>query len=98
LDVEEAKENIKELFVQLLNKLDIEYTSELVDCLVTLAVKYELKDFIKNDDKDTAVLQAAGTHEIIKHLFAALDSAKDMVAQACRIGRSVLQLCDPSLA
>lgn len=89
---EDLVEEVEGLFVRLLEKLEINYSPELVNCLATLAIKDDLPKLIDAEDEEVFADQGIGTHEVIKRLLASLNSIKDLVTQACLIGKSAIRL------
>jgi hypothetical protein len=94
--VAEAQAEIEELFTELFDSMDMDYTPELVGSLAGLTVRRNLSDEIeKLKDGEDAVDESphdTGTHEIIKQLLIGLSTIKKTVTHACAIGRSALYL------
>jgi hypothetical protein len=91
----EAREELEELFTELLDRTGIEHTSELIESLAQLTLRWhltiELEKLKKEEETDTAPA-GSGTHEIIKKLLAGLRIIKKVMAHAGAIGKSALQL------
>jgi hypothetical protein len=91
-----VQEELEELFTELLNRMGIDYSPELIESLARLTISRQLADSIGNlkDEEELDKLpRDTGTHEIIKKLLAALGAIRKAVAQASTIGKSALQLC-----
>ncbi|MEK7561556.1 MAG: hypothetical protein AAB541_01705, partial [Patescibacteria group bacterium] len=95
ITVAEAREELEELFTELLDEMGIDYTPELIESLASLTLKWHLADEIeklKNEEETNKAPQGSGTHKIIKKLLAGLSTIKKAIAHACAIGKSALQL------
>jgi hypothetical protein len=91
----EAQEELEELFTELLDKMGIDYTPELVESLAHLTLNWHLADEIeklKDEEETDKTPQERGTHEIIKKLLKGLSMIKKAITHACAIGKSALQL------
>lgn len=88
------EEALEELFIKLFERLELDYTPELIDSFVKLAVRCDITEIMqitdKNDDQET--VKEKGTHEAITKLMATLSRIKRAVLYACQIGRSTLTL------
>lgn len=97
----EVKEEIEELFTQLLDRAGIAFTPELVESLARLTIEWRLADEVEKlkDEEDTKEApKDRGTHEIIKTLMTALCTIKSSIARAGAIGKSALRLYSFSYA
>lgn len=94
-ETEDMEQELKELFIQLFDQVEIEYSKELIESCVKLAQLGDMSELISSIDTDQAAdfPQDKGTHEIIKQLLAVLNNFKKSVIHACEIGKSALQLC-----
>lgn len=91
----EAQEELEELFINLLDRMGIDYTPELVESLACLTIRWSLADEIEKmikDEEPDALPQASGTHEIIKKLLTALSKIKKAITHSVAIGKSALKL------
>ncbi|HEU5005175.1 MAG TPA: hypothetical protein VFT49_03775 [Candidatus Saccharimonadales bacterium] len=91
---EQAEAELIELYEELFEYMQIEYTPELVEALVKLTLKWNLIDEIKKTKKEEGdELRAQdGTHEIIKKIIVMLSKIKKAIMHAGRIGRSAMRL------
>lgn len=92
--VEEAQAELRELFIELLDFIDLDYTPELVESLASLTIRWHQTAEIEIPDNEKTVDdidQGSGTHEAIKKLIIGLSDSKSM-AQAHFVGRSALRL------
>lgn len=90
----EAQEELKKLFMDLLDKMGIEYTPELVESFARLSLEGRFVEEIKKIEKEEVddKPQDSGTNEIIKKLVVVLKTIKKAMSQAASIGRSVLRV------
>jgi len=91
----EAQEELEVLFTELLDKMAIDYTPELIESLSYLTLKWHLADEmqkLKNEEETDKAPQDSGTHEIIKKLLVGLSIIKKAFAHASAIGKSAIQL------
>lgn len=92
---ERAQEELEELFTELFDIIQIDYTPELVESLAQLSLQWRLIDKIEElktkEEKDDEP-QGYGTHEIIRKLLAGLSTIKRAISQAGAIGKSALRL------
>ena len=91
----EAQLELEELFTELLDMTDIDYTPELIESLAQLTLKWHLTDDIEKLSKKDEVdgLPAISvTHEIINKILIALSTIKKAITHASAIGKSALQL------
>lgn len=96
---EETKEELKELFIELFDYTEIDYTPELVDSFIKLAIKddaMELATEIEQEEDNAA--KDRGTHEAIKQLLIAVSNIKKAIMHACSIGKTALRLYSRQLA
>lgn len=92
-EIEETKEELEELFIKLFDLLNADYTPELIDSFVVLALKGDISKLMSdNEDEEKLAAQGMGTHEIINQLIAGLRSLKKLAVRAYLVGRSALQL------
>lgn len=97
----EAQEELDELFTELLDKMGIDYTPELIESLASLTLKWHLADEIeklKSAEETDKAPPGSGTHKIIKKLLAGLSAIKKAIAHAYAIGKSALQLYTSNFA
>lgn len=95
IDENQAKAELEELFTELLEIMEIDYTPELVESLARLTIHLHLTGKIKelesrNEIDETP--QGYGTHEIIKQLLTSLSTFDRPFEYAWALGRSVLGL------
>jgi hypothetical protein len=91
----QAQDELEALFTELLDITGVDYTPELVECLVRLTLERHLVDEIKKlkrQEQTDKAPQGIGTHEIIKKLLLSLSTLKKTLAQAGAIGKSALRL------
>jgi hypothetical protein len=96
-----VQQEIEEIFTELLERMGIEYTPELIEHLVHLTLKSQLAKKIKKPGNEEEIDEApndTGTHEAIKQLLLGLSDFKKAIAYAGVIGKSALHLCDFNLA
>ncbi|HET6863767.1 MAG TPA: hypothetical protein VFH37_01010 [Candidatus Saccharimonadales bacterium] len=92
-EIEETKEELKVLFIKLFDRLTVDYTPELIDSFVVLALKGDISKLMTdNEDEEKLAAQGMGTHEIINQLITGLRSLKKLAVRAYLVGRSALQL------
>lgn len=93
-ETENIEQELKELFIQLFDRVEIECSAELIEACVKLALHGDITELITNTEPDQTTDQPGdrGTHEMIKRLLAALNNFKKSVIHACEIGKSALQL------
>lgn len=96
--VTEAKvqEELEELFTELFDLVDIDYTPELINDLVRHTLTWHLVEEIeklKDSEEIEEVPQDSGAHVIIKKLIAALKTIQSTMTHACAIGKAALVLC-----
>jgi hypothetical protein len=99
-EIEEINEELKELFIELFGYAEIEYTEELVESFIKLAIKFDISEPIveaEQEDEITAT-QGQGTHEVIKRLVAAVTSLKKKIKHAYAVGKSALNLYSQQIA
>jgi hypothetical protein len=91
---DDAQAELEELFTELLNKIGIDYTPQLIESLARLSINWQLTEQIEKLEQEEPYRppQGAGTHEIISKLLAALGAVKKAIARASTIGRSALRL------
>lgn len=98
---EKAEEKLTELFIQLFDRVEIEYSPELIESCVKLALQGDMSELIakieQQDEEEIDTPHDQGTHEVIKQLLMAVASIKKSVLQAYRIGQSVLRLYSQQL-
>jgi uncharacterized protein (UPF0305 family) len=90
----EPKEDLKELFTTLLRKVGIDYSPELIESLVSLALSSNLLDEIvslRHQEVDETA-QHSPTHEIINKFLIGINTVKKAMTYANPIGRSAIQL------
>lgn len=93
LTIEELDEELKELFIQLFEKLEVEYTPELVEVFVNLALKGGFSEAAEPKKNETIVASNdTGTHEVLQKMFRGLAQIKINIKQALLIGRSAVNL------
>jgi len=99
LEAEGPEEELKELFILLFDHIEMEYTPELIESCVKLALKGDMSELIVTMEKDeeTNIPQDSGTHEVIKQLLATISSIKKSAQHAYQIGKSALQLYSQEL-
>lgn len=94
LETENMEQALKELFIQLFNQVEIEYSHELIESCVKLVLQGDMSKLIAEIEPNQAtdIFQDRGTHEVIKQLLAALNDLKKSVIHAYEIGKSALRL------
>lgn len=99
LEAEEVEEDLKELFVQLFEHIEIEYTPELIDSYVKLVANAGISDLILSvgQEEETNTSHDRGTHEVIKQLLTTINGIKKTTLQAYCIGKSALCLYSKQL-
>jgi hypothetical protein len=97
---EEAQTELEELFVELFERIGIDYTPELIESLARLTLAWQLTaetENLKIEEEQGELPQDTGTHEIIKKLLACLKSIQKAITHAGAIGKSALRLYSFSL-
>jgi hypothetical protein len=96
----DAQAELEELFTELLDKMGIDYTPQLIESLARLSIDWQLAERIEKlkPEEPDSLPQGAGTHEIIRKLLAALSAIKKAITRASTIGQSALRLYAFSLA
>jgi hypothetical protein len=100
IETAEAEEELKELFKQLFDHVEIEYSPKLIESCVNLALQGNLSDLIpkiEQENVDAYAAQGTGTHEVITQLLATISSIKKSIQHAYQIGKSALQLYSQKL-
>jgi hypothetical protein len=95
IETAEAEEELKELFKQLFDHVEIEYSPKLIESCVNLALQGNLSDLIpkiEQENVDAYAAQGTGTHEVITQLLATISSIKKSIQHAYQLGKSTLQL------
>jgi hypothetical protein len=87
----EKIENLRELFIQLFDQLEIDYTPELVESFVQLSLKDNLSELIDLHE-EVSITNDRGTHEVIRQLLVAVNYIKRAALYAYQLGRSALCL------
>jgi hypothetical protein len=92
---DDAQAELEELFTELLDKMGIDYTPQLIESLARLSIDWQLDEQVQKlkPEEPDRPSQGAGTHEIIRKLLAALGAIKKAIARASTIGQSALRLC-----
>jgi hypothetical protein len=101
LSTEEAadtEEDLRELFIELFDYAEIDYTPELVDSFVRLTLQHDINKLISESAAEESSLVDRGTHEIIQQIIKAIATVKKAARHACSIGRSALNLYSRQLA
>jgi hypothetical protein len=89
----EVQEELEELFTEMFDCLEIEYTPELIESLIHLTIDQHLAgEAEKQQDDEDEEPQDSGTHEVIKKLLAGSNTIQRAVSQAPVIGKSALTL------
>jgi hypothetical protein len=90
----DAQAELEELFTELLDKMGIDYTPQLIESLARLSIDWQLAERIEKlkPEEPDSLPQGAGTHEIIRKLLAALSAIKKAITRASTIGQSALRL------
>jgi len=97
----EAQEELEELFIELFEAANIEYSPEIVESLVRLTLNWRLVKEIKSLKKEQESgdePHEVGTHEIIKQLLIGLGTIKKAITHAYTIGKSAIRLYSVSFA
>lgn len=91
---DDKAEEMKELFIDLFDRVELDYTPELLESLTGLAMRGHMAEFTKAIEADTKNRTAVdrGTHEAINRLLAVVSRIKKAVLHAYSIGRSMLRL------
>jgi hypothetical protein len=100
METADAEEELKELFIQLFDHIEISYTPELIESCVKLALQGNMSELmaeIEQRDEEIRVAQGSGTHEVIKQLLSTISSVKRSVQHAYQIGKSALRLYSQKL-
>jgi hypothetical protein len=97
IDPAEIKQELQELFVELFEAAGLDYTPELIEALAELSISGTLAEIInpeiesESKPEDDTNLDR-GTHEIIKQIQATISNLKRKMANAYRVGSSILAL------
>lgn len=94
LKVEAIEEELKELFIQIFDQLEIEYTPELVEGFLVVALRDNLSELIQTDDEEIIVIEKTGTHEIIRRILSGVSNIKKLISRAYLLGKSAIRLYD----
>lgn len=99
LQAEEVKKELKELFIELFDYVEMEYTPELIESFVKLASYEDISALILGlEQEETANVSCdRGLHEVIKHLLTVIARIKKAVFQAYHLGKSAIQLYSQQL-
>lgn len=95
INEKEVQEELEELFTDLFDELEVEYTPELIDAFVSLSLKpyfEEAKEIEVEDEAGDNDSQNRGTHEIIRKILTSITDLKKTLANAYLIGRSAVRL------
>lgn len=93
LAADQAECELRELFIQLFERTEMEYSEELVQSSVSLVLKDDASVLISAlEQEEDIASQGIGTHEVIKYLLTAVDNAKRAIAHAYHLGKSALKL------
>jgi hypothetical protein len=88
----EAVEELEELFIQLMDYLGIDYTPELIESLVSVALRQQLIELENPKDYIDSAPSEYGTHEAIIKLLYGVSVIKKAQTHAGVIGKSALHL------
>ncbi len=97
---DEALAELEELFVELFESLQIEYSEEMPKTFARLALHGNLLDQLEKllSQDQIELLLGKGTNEAIPQILIGTDPSQNFVAQVYALGRSALQLADLALA
>jgi hypothetical protein len=87
----EVEEELSELLSELLDKMDIDYTPELIESLIRLTIRRRITKVIKTLNVDEAPHDTR-RHEVISQLLLGISTIKKTMEHASAIGRSALLL------
>lgn len=98
---DEAQKKLEELFTELFEEMDIDYTPEMVESVARLVLQKHLAKKTKKakleEDEDN-LPQDSGTHEAIAQILVGLNAIDESMEYASVIGKSALRLCSFSFA
>lgn len=89
------REELEEQFIELFERLGIEYSPELIEALVELVISQrleEVKSIELADEEVELIPKEEGTHEFITQLLASVAGIRKALLQAYLLGKSALQL------
>lgn len=99
-EVEMEEEQLTELFIRLFEYVGMEYTLQLIDSYVKIALEDEMSEliFAAGQGEKADISYDRGTHEVIKRLLSTINRIKKATSHAYHLGRSALSLYSQQLA
>lgn len=98
LTEEAIEKDLRELFTNLFDKLEMDYTPELLESFTKLALKVDVSEFVSSIESSSEKSIDKGMHEAIKQLLTTISAMKRAILHAYQLGKSIMRLYAQQLA